>query len=141
MPIVLAAAAVTLFASLACAQLIQKWKTPAGMLYFGDRPPAGSTLVGTTQSLGTTGGGDVKPARKKRVRRAAASRERDRHGRLRRSSAARMHFLRSHGLTRTPRGCQVDHVVPLAKGGADSPANMQLLCGASLREKESNELR
>jgi 5-methylcytosine-specific restriction endonuclease McrA len=30
----------------------------------------------------------------------------------------------SHG---PPKGCQVDHVVPLSKGGKDTLANMQLL--------------
>lgn len=42
---------------------------------------------------------------------------------------------------RTPPGCEVDHIVPLAKGGADVPANMQLLGGEALREKEATELR
>jgi 5-methylcytosine-specific restriction endonuclease McrA len=60
---------------------------------------------------------------------------RDNHGRIKRSSSAR------DGLTRTPPGCQVDHIIPPVKGGADVPANMQLLCGEALREKEATELR
>jgi hypothetical protein len=31
--------------AVAAAQSIEKWKTPDGKLYFGDRPPAGSTKV------------------------------------------------------------------------------------------------
>ena len=73
--------------------------------------------------------------------RAVPGAARDSKGHIERSSAARMSFLRSNGLTHTPTGCQVDHIVPLAKGGADSPSNMQLLCGAALREKERTELR
>jgi len=46
-------------ASAVHAQGIQEWKTPDGKLFFGDRPPPGSTLVGATQSLGTSGGGEV----------------------------------------------------------------------------------
>jgi hypothetical protein len=34
-------------ASLAGADAIQKWRTPSGSFYFGDHPPAGSTLVDT----------------------------------------------------------------------------------------------
>ena len=67
--------------------------------------------------------------------------KRDRHGRIQRSSAVRRRFLKAHGLTHTPTGCQVDHIVPLAKGGADELANLQLLCGAALEEKERRELR
>jgi len=34
-------------AAVAAADAIQKWRTPDGSLYFGDRPPSGSTLVET----------------------------------------------------------------------------------------------
>jgi 5-methylcytosine-specific restriction endonuclease McrA len=66
---------------------------------------------------------------------------RDKHGRIERSSSVRRAFLRSNGLAHTPAGCQVDHIVPLAKGGPDTTSNMQLLCGRALREKERTELR
>ena len=36
-------------------------------------------------------------------------------------------FLRAQGLERTPEGFEVDHIIPLCAGGADSPENMQLL--------------
>jgi hypothetical protein len=41
------AAALFGLAELAGAEEIQKWRTPGGSLYFGDHPPAGSTLVDT----------------------------------------------------------------------------------------------
>jgi hypothetical protein len=34
-------------AAVAVADAIQKWRTPGGSLYFGDRPPSGSTLLDT----------------------------------------------------------------------------------------------
>jgi hypothetical protein len=66
---------------------------------------------------------------------------RDSHGMIKRSSSARATFLRFHGLHHTPAGCQVDHVVPLSKGGPDIPGNMRLLCGEALRAKERTERR
>ena len=61
---------------------------------------------------------------------------RDSRGRIQRSSSERMKFLRSHGLTHTPPGMQVDHIVPLAKGGADTTANMQLIPKDSAKERD-----
>ena len=66
---------------------------------------------------------------------------RDSHGRIKRSTSARTRFLKSKGLKTTPKGCQVDHIKPLAKGGKDTSANMQLLCGDALKAKESSERR
>lgn len=44
-----------------------------------------------------------------------------------RSQYQKKKFLKSMGLTRVPKGYEVDHKIPLWKGGADKPANMQLL--------------
>lgn len=46
---------------------------------------------------------------------------------------------KSTGLNRTPAGYQVDHIVPLSKGGADKVWNMQLIPKDSPKEK--NELK
>jgi hypothetical protein len=47
MPAKVVLAAVFAFVAVtANAQVIQKWKTPDGSLYFGDKPPAGSTKTG-----------------------------------------------------------------------------------------------
>lgn len=64
---------------------------------------------------------------------------RDRRGRIQRSSSERMKFLRSLGLIHTPPGMQVDHIVPLSKGGADKTWNMQLIPKDSAKER--NELK
>ena len=50
-------------------------------------------------------------------------------------------FLRAHGLERTPEGYEVDHIIPLCAGGADSPENMQLLPIETHREKTRIDLR
>ena len=57
--------------------------------------------------------------------------QRDAHGRMERSQAARAAFKREHPCpaTHLPNGpCPgyiIDHVIALKRGGADSPANMQ----------------
>jgi len=66
--------------------------------------------------------------------------QRDSHGRIKRSSTVRRTFLRQQGLSGTPKDCQVDHIVPLAKGGSDTVGNLQLLCGPALKAKEAEEL-
>ena len=66
---------------------------------------------------------------------------RDHRGHIQRSSSVRRRFLRSKGLTHTPADCQVDHTVALARGGKDSIANLQLLCGDALKRKEESELK
>ena len=52
-------------------------------------------------------------------------RARDEHGRFIRSSSARARFMRQTGYPGGRSGFVVDHIVPLACGGSDSPANMQ----------------
>ncbi len=44
-----------------------------------------------------------------------------------RSQSEKGNFLRERGYDKVPRGYEVDHVVPLHKGGADKSYNMQLL--------------
>lgn len=44
-----------------------------------------------------------------------------------RSAAKKKEFLRSRGYENNPPGQEVDHIIPLSKGGADEPYNMELL--------------
>ena len=56
---------------------------------------------------------------------AAAGVERDSHGRIKRSEEAKKEFMRQSGYPHGRPGYVVDHIIPLKRGGADSPSNMQ----------------
>jgi hypothetical protein len=58
-----------------------------------------------------------------------------------RSESAKRDFLKSQGFKTLPRGYEVDHVVPLSKGGADKPSNMQLLPKEVHKQKTATERR
>ena len=44
-----------------------------------------------------------------------------------RSSTVRSEFLQQRGYSQVPAGYEVDHIIPLSRGGADATYNMQLL--------------
>ena len=70
---------------------------------------------------------------------------RDAHGKIQRDPRAKASFRRSHPCPSTGRtsgacpGYEVDHVKPLACGGADAPANMQWLSARANRAKGARE--
>jgi hypothetical protein len=71
--------------------------------------------------------------------------QRDSHGRLMRSAAATDSFKRQHPCPSTGRssgacpGYIIDHVKPLANGGADAPSNMQWQTTQAAKEKDKWE--
>jgi len=66
---------------------------------------------------------------------------RDKHGRIARSHAAKKEFLRQQGWPNGRPGYHVDHTVPLACGGADTPGNMNLMPLEQKRLKDKVERR
>jgi hypothetical protein len=71
--------------------------------------------------------------------------QRDSHGRIKRSAAAKNEFKRSKPCPSTGRstgGCPgyvIDHVTPLECGGADAPSNMQWQTIAEGKAKDKTE--
>ena len=55
----------------------------------------------------------------------AVGAERDSHGRIKRSEEAKEEFMKKSGYPHGRPGYVVDHIIPLKRGGADSPSNMQ----------------
>jgi len=65
--------------------------------------------------------------------------ERDSHGRIKRSESARRAFERETGYPHGRPGYVVDHIVPLSKGGADDPSNMQWQTTQEAKAKDKTE--
>jgi len=64
---------------------------------------------------------------------------RDAHGRIQRSDAARHAFARRTGYPNGRPGYVIDHIVPLACGGADDSSNMQWQTVAEAKAKDRTE--
>jgi len=65
--------------------------------------------------------------------------ERDKRGRIKRSSAAKRKFMKQTGYPHGRPGYQIDHATPLACGGPDTPDNMQWLSIEDKRAKDRVE--
>jgi hypothetical protein len=88
--------------------VVEKWRTPEGTLYFGARPPAGSTPLGTVRSLDTvddSGAGPPDAAEAEKTRAGAAvvrekRAERSAEKRVRRELLSRAIEIGPHAVTR-----------------------------------------
>lgn len=60
-------------------------------------------------------------------------------GRIARSPSERAAFVHSHPRPGPPGCCVVDHIIPLKRGGADKPYNMQWQTKAAAKEKDKWE--
>jgi len=58
---------------------------------------------------------------------------------VKRNSGAKEKFLKSKGYKKVPQGYEVDHIIPLSKGGQDDPSNMQLIPKEMHKQKTANE--
>lgn len=66
---------------------------------------------------------------------------RDSHARIERSQSAKESFMRETGYPDGRPGHVVDHIVPLACGGADHPSNMQWQTVEEAKAKDRTERR
>jgi hypothetical protein len=70
---------------------------------------------------------------------AAVGVERDSHGRVKRSEEAKKEFMKQSGYPHGRPGYVVDHIIPLKRGGADSPSNMQWQTIEEAKQKDKWE--
>jgi hypothetical protein len=110
-----------------------------------DRHPAGTV---SNASYGTSNTSSYHPYRRGYMAEgytAHTSVQRDKHGRIKRSRAAKSAFEHQQPCPSTGRpsgrcpGYVVDHVRPLECGGADDPANMQWQTVAAGKAKDKTE--
>jgi len=66
---------------------------------------------------------------------------RDNRGKIKRDPSAKSEFKRTNPKPPGCDRCEVDHIVPLSKGGRDDPSNMQWLPKAQHQDKTKRELR
>ena len=100
-------------------------------------------LVSWTSPLSATvsGHGAVKSgtAKKATASRRATAQPREMKGRIVRSATAKRAFERQTGYPHGRPGYVVDHIRPLACGGADAPSNMQWQTVAEAKAKDKVE--
>ncbi|MGC9151608.1 MAG: HNH endonuclease signature motif containing protein [Microbacter sp.] len=64
---------------------------------------------------------------------------RDAHGKIKRSSSARHEFMVKTGYPHGRPGYVIDHIIPLKRGGSDTPDNMQWQTKAEAKAKDKWE--
>src|SRR5579862_9080563 len=74
-----------------------------------------------------------------RTKSYSSAAQRDSRGRIKRSAAAKDQFMRETGYPHGRKGYVVDHINPLACGGADAPSNMQWQTKADAKAKDKTE--
>ena len=81
----------------------------------------------------------AKPEKAAAVKTPAVVVARNERARIQRSDAARHAFARQTGYPNGRPGYIIDHIVPLACGGADAPSNMQWQIEAAAKAKDKAE--
>jgi hypothetical protein len=92
-----------------------------------------------TKSTGSTTKKQASSKKKSGTSHKSSTAKRNAHGRIARSEAAKRQFEVQTGYPHGRPGYVVDHVIPLACGGADVPSNMQWQTVETAKLKDKTE--
>jgi hypothetical protein len=104
----------------------------------GHGVPCGNSYISPDKTCHISGGSNDGDAPKASVPQERSG-GRDEHGRIKRSESAKRKFEQETGHPHGWKGHIVDHIVPLACGGADDPSNMQWQTTAEGKAKDKTE--
>jgi hypothetical protein len=99
----------------------------------------GSHHSSTSSHKGTSGGHKNSTSSHRKSSSRCTTCPRDSHGKIKRSPEARQQFMKHTGYPHGRKGYVIDHIVPLACGGTDSPSNMQWQTKAAAKAKDKSE--
>jgi len=108
--------------------------SPSGSVHRSPSNKSGShshSYKSGSQSHGSHSGG--------RKKSTAPGVKRDSHGKIKRSEEAKREFMKQSGYPHGRQGYVVDHVVPLKRGGSDTPRNMQWQTKDAAKAKDRRE--
>jgi hypothetical protein len=132
--------AARLFVAVCLSALILRLATPQALNAKGAR--AGKVTSGKTSHAKAAKAGKTPKAPKQPAAKTShASVPRDAKGQIQRSAAARHAFARQTGYPNGRPGYVIDHIKPLACGGADASSNMQWQTLADSKAKDRVERR
>jgi cobalamin biosynthesis Mg chelatase CobN len=100
---------------------------------------SGSTSSGSTSSTSSGSTSSTSSSGTKTKQSSASTQPRDSKGRFVRSEQAKHDFEKLTGYPKGRPGYIVDHIIPLACGGPDTPTNMQWQTVADAKAKDAVE--
>jgi len=139
------AACVVATAALANADALAKASSHGGSGHTGARASTAHAAAHAGKAGHRSGAGKDAGAGPHAGSKAVPGVKRDAHGRIARSPQAKSEFRRAHPCPSTGKpsgacpGYVIDHRVPLKRGGADRPDNMQWQTTAAAKAKDKTE--